>query len=72
MVVYFEGLRPDPNFEFDSDRTLLEQIEELPYDLNWEFPRYVIKFGSVLGEGHFARVWLAKAKGIEVSILKSF
>ena len=67
MVTYFDGLRPNNNFEIDPDRTLLEQIEELPYDLHWEFPRYDVGFESVIGEGNFGRVWLAKAKGIKVS-----
>ena len=66
MIRYFKGLQPNPNFEMDPDRTLLEQIEELPYDLHWEFPRYDVRFGSVLGEGNFGRVWHAKAKGIKV------
>ena len=39
MITYFHGLRPNPSFELDSNRTLLEQIEELPYDVHWEFPR---------------------------------
>ena len=68
MVTYYEGLHPNPQFEFDSNRTLLEQIEELPYDLHWEFPRYDVKIGTMIGEGHFGRVWHAKAKGIKVSI----
>ena len=68
MIVYFEGLRPNPNFELDPNQTLLEQIEKLPYDLHWEFPRYDVKFGSVLGEGNFGRVWHAKSKGIKVII----
>ena len=67
MVRYFEGLRPNPNFELDPNRTLLEQIEELPYDVHWEFPRYDVRFGTVIGEGHFGKVWHAKAKGIKVS-----
>ena len=68
MITYFDGLQPNPNFEMDPNRTLLEQIEELPYDLHWEFPRNDVRFSSVLGEGNFGRVWLAKAKGIKVSI----
>ena len=67
MVTYFDGLRPNPNFELDPNKTLLDQIEELPYDLHWEFPRYDVKFGPVIGEGHFGKVWHAKAKGIKVS-----
>ena len=67
MITYFDGLKPNPNFIMDPNRTLLEQIEELPYDLHWEFPRNDVRFGSVLGEGNFGRVWLAKAKGIKVS-----
>ena len=67
MVVYFEGLRPNPNFELDPNRTLMEQIEELPYDVHWEFPRYDIKFGPKIGQGNFGIVWHAKAKGIKVS-----
>ena len=41
MITYFDGLRPNPNFELDPNKTLLEQIEELPYDVHWEFPRCV-------------------------------
>ena len=70
MITYFDGLRPNPNFELDPDRTLMEQIEELPYDLHWEFPRYDVRFGAVLGEGNFGKVWHARAKGIRVSIEK--
>ena len=29
--------------------------------------RYDVKFGTVIGEGHFGKVWHAKAKGIKVS-----
>ena len=28
--------------------------------------RYDVKFGTVIGEGHFGKVWHAKAKGIKV------
>ena len=63
-------MQPNPNFEIDSNRTLLEQIEELPYDLHWEFPRYDIKFGAKIGQGHFGIVWHAKAKGIKVSVTR--
>ena len=66
-ITYFDGLRPNPNFELDPNKTLLEQIRELPYDVHWEFPRYDVKFGAVIGEGHFGKVWHAKAKGIKVS-----
>ena len=41
MVTYMDGLKPNENFQLDPDRTLLEQIEELPYDVHWEFPRLV-------------------------------
>ena len=68
MITYFDGLRPNPNFVLDPNRTLLDQIEELPYDLHWEFPRYDVRFGSVLGEGNFGKVWHARAKGIKVYI----
>ena len=58
---------PLTKLPFDiPDKTLLEQIKELPYDLHWEFPRYDIKFGVVVGEGNFGKVWHAKAKGIKV------
>ena len=67
-IVYFDGLRPSENFELDPNKTLLEQIEELPYDVHWEFPRYDIKFGNMVGEGHFGKVWHATAKGIKVSV----
>ena len=43
----------------------MEQVAELPYDLHWEFPRKHVKFGAMLAEGNFGRVFHAKAKGMK-------
>ena len=64
-IRWSRGLRPNPRFVVDPNRTLLEQIEDLPYDIHWEFPRKHVKFTSILGEGNFGRVWHARAKGIK-------
>ncbi|XP_057368624.1 vascular endothelial growth factor receptor 1-like [Daphnia carinata] len=44
-----------------------EQTERLPYDQQWEFPRYRLKLGIQLGVGCFGRVVKAKAVGIRNS-----
>ncbi|KAK4010358.1 hypothetical protein OUZ56_019504 [Daphnia magna] len=41
-----------------------DQIEMLPYDQRWEFPRYRLKLGIQLGVGCFGRVVKAKAVGM--------
>ena len=64
MVRYARGLRPAKNFKMDPNRTILEQIKELPYDMRFEFLRKDITFVVVIGEGNFGRIWHAKAKEI--------
>ncbi|RWS16679.1 Vascular endothelial growth factor receptor 3-like protein [Dinothrombium tinctorium] len=50
---------------FNPDMPLDEQIELLPYDPSWEFPRERLKLGRTLGQGAFGRVVKAEAIGIE-------
>ncbi len=39
----------------NPDLPLDEQIDLLPYDNKWEFPRENLKLGQVLGQGAFGR-----------------
>ncbi|XP_076362758.1 vascular endothelial growth factor receptor 1-like isoform X2 [Tachypleus tridentatus] len=49
---------------FNSDLPLDEQIELLPYDNRWEFPKENLKLGKTLGQGAFGRVVKAEAVGL--------
>ncbi|XP_046456457.1 vascular endothelial growth factor receptor 1-like isoform X2 [Daphnia pulex] len=44
-----------------------DQIEALPYDKRWEFPKHRLTLGIQLGAGCFGRVVKAEAVGIEGS-----
>ncbi|KAF8785487.1 Vascular endothelial growth factor receptor 1 like protein [Argiope bruennichi] len=48
----------DPNMPID------EQVDLLPYDNRWEFPKENLKFGRTLGQGAFGRVVKAEAFGL--------
>ncbi|RWS12832.1 Vascular endothelial growth factor receptor 3-like protein, partial [Dinothrombium tinctorium] len=50
---------------FNPDMPLDEQVELLPYDHRWEFPKERLKLGRTLGQGAFGRVVRAEAVGIE-------
>ena len=50
--------------QIDPDRTIFEQSIELPYDLEWEFPKHRLEFIKVIGSGTFGQVWLANGRGI--------
>lgn len=43
---------------------LEEQIDYLPYDNQWEFPKEKLKLGRTIGQGAFGRVVRAEATGI--------
>ena len=62
--MYSPQLKPSTEFQLDLDRSIQEQVSELPYDLNWEFPRLDVTMGKVIGEGNFGEVWEAIAEGI--------
>ncbi|XP_076338931.1 vascular endothelial growth factor receptor 1-like isoform X1 [Tachypleus tridentatus] len=49
----------NPNLPLDN------QIELLPYDSRWEFPKEQLKLGRTLGQGAFGRVVKAEAVGLE-------
>ncbi|XP_013790768.1 vascular endothelial growth factor receptor kdr-like [Limulus polyphemus] len=49
----------NPNLPLDN------QIELLPYDSRWEFPKEQLKLGRTLGQGAFGRVVKAEAIGLE-------
>ncbi|XP_046637871.1 vascular endothelial growth factor receptor 1-like isoform X2 [Daphnia pulicaria] len=54
--------------EIIDDQTPMEyQIEYLPYDRRWEFPRNRLKLGMQLGAGCFGRVVKSEAVGIKDS-----
>lgn len=50
---------------FNPDMPLDEQVELLPYDRRWEFPRERLKLGKTLGQGAFGRVVKAEAVGLD-------
>lgn len=50
---------------FNPEMSLEEQVELLPYDHRWEFPKERLKLGKTLGQGAFGRVVKAEAIGIE-------
>lgn len=49
---------------FNPDLPLCEQVELLPYDQRWEFPKDRLKLGRTLGQGAFGRVVKAEAIGL--------
>uniref|UniRef100_A0A0P5KX94 receptor protein-tyrosine kinase n=1 Tax=Daphnia magna TaxID=35525 RepID=A0A0P5KX94_9CRUS len=51
--------------EIDQQLGLDEQVEILPYDKRWEFPRHRLKLGVQLGAGCFGRVVKAQAIGVK-------
>ncbi|KAI9559362.1 hypothetical protein GHT06_016151 [Daphnia sinensis] len=53
--------------EIDQQLGLEEQVEILPYDKRWEFPRHRLKLGVQLGAGCFGRVVKAQAIGVKDS-----
>ncbi|XP_032784031.2 vascular endothelial growth factor receptor 2 [Daphnia magna] len=53
--------------ELNDHLSLDEQIEILPYDTRWEFPRHRLKLGVQLGAGCFGRVVKAQAVGVKDS-----
>ncbi|KAM7436017.1 hypothetical protein ABFA07_014162 [Porites harrisoni] len=52
-------------YQFDPDRTLLEQCNDLPYDPDFEFPEDKLILGEVLGSGAFGKVIKAEAIGMD-------
>ena len=52
-------------FQFDPNRTLLEQCNDLPYDPDFEFPEDKLILGEELGSGAFGKVIKAEAIGID-------
>ena len=52
----------------DPERSLLEQSAQLPYDMDFEFPRERVRMISVLGSGAFGEV---SKFSYEISIFKT-
>ena len=50
---------------YNPDMPLDEQVDLLPYDKRWEFPRDRLKLGKILGQGAFGRVVKADAIGLD-------
>ncbi|XP_032242159.2 fibroblast growth factor receptor 4 [Nematostella vectensis] len=55
----------ESDYKIDPDRSLLEQCNNLPYDLDWEFPEERLILGKVLGQGAFGQVLRAEAIGMD-------
>lgn len=55
---------PDLIARLDASIPLIEQVNKLPYDKRWEFPREHLQFGRVIGSGAFGEVHLAEVDGI--------
>ncbi|XP_046457985.1 vascular endothelial growth factor receptor 1-like [Daphnia pulex] len=53
--------------EINDQLNLDEQVEILPYDKRWEFPRSRLKLGVQLGAGCFGRVVKGEAVGVKDS-----
>ncbi|XP_057377778.1 mast/stem cell growth factor receptor kita-like isoform X2 [Daphnia carinata] len=51
--------------QLNTQSPIEEQVEFLPYDKRWEFPRNRLKLGVVLGTGCFGRILKAEAIGIK-------
>ncbi|XP_045028121.1 vascular endothelial growth factor receptor 1 isoform X2 [Daphnia magna] len=66
FVVAEELMRGKTN-EINEDIPKEYQIEYLPYDRQWEFPRHRLKLGDQLGVGCFGRVVKAEAVGLKDS-----
>lgn len=52
------------SFQLDSNISLQDQVDRMPYDPKWEFPRENLTLLEPIGKGAFGEVWLGKAKGI--------
>lgn len=50
---------------FNPEIPLDEQIDLLPYDSRYEFPKEKLILGCTLGQGAFGRVVKAEAVGME-------
>jgi hypothetical protein len=50
--------------QIDPLKTLNEQMHNLSYDQDWEFPYKYLEFEEMIGCGAFGRVYKAKAYGI--------
>ncbi len=53
----------------NPDMPLDEQIDLLPYDNKWEFPRENLKLGPILGQGAFGRGSTFAFKSFKLLIL---
>ncbi|XP_046451546.1 vascular endothelial growth factor receptor 2-like [Daphnia pulex] len=66
QVALLKFLNGNPK-QINNQSPVEEQVEFLPYDRRWEFPRNRLKLGIQLGVGCFGRVVKAEAVGIKDS-----
>ena len=63
-IQFAPQLEPNEQFEFDPNRSIIEQAAELPYNLAWEFPRSDVYLFRLIGMGCFGQVWEADSEGM--------
>lgn len=49
----------------DPNKAILEQCNNLRYDVKFEFSRKKVNLIRTIGEGAFGQVWMATAEGME-------
>ncbi|GAB6032659.1 hypothetical protein CHUAL_011537 [Chamberlinius hualienensis] len=61
----YAGSKSEDGGLYNPELSLHDQVELLPYDRRWEFPKERLKLGKVLGQGAFGRVVKAEAIGLQ-------
>ncbi|XP_054721294.1 vascular endothelial growth factor receptor 1-like [Uloborus diversus] len=65
LQIFNHQLFQEGNMElYDPNAPLSDQVDLLPYDESWEFPKEKLKLGRTVGQGAFGRVVKALAFGL--------
>ena len=70
-IEFAPQLEPNEQFEFDPNRSIIEQAAELPYNLAWEFPRSDVYLVRLIGMGCFGQVWEADSEGTLIFLIRN-